>query len=371
MKKTILMLLVAAIPSVMSAQLEVNSDGEVSLATLTQVGRAKVSAGTDFNYSYPSSYAIGLHSRNSNGYYCIGIKGNSSPSNSNGSYSIAVQGIASGGIDGRIYGVIGGINESTKYGAGIYGTLLNHNGVYIPGRFAGYFDGPVKVSGTVTATQFITPSDMRLKENVTYLSDEKESSALANVLDLNVIKYNYIDTPVPDTLSTASLSNDLPKEKEMHYGLSAQELQTMYPDLVREGQDGYLGVNYTELVPVLIRAIQELKEELDAAKGNGPMRKTPSVTSVNSTVATGNVLYQNTPNPFKEQTVIRFKLADNVQNAAICIFDMTGKTLKKLPVSSGMESVSIGGNELSEGMFLYSLIVNGKEIDTKRMIITK
>ena len=60
-----------------------------------------------------------------------------------------------------------------------------------------------------------------------------------------------------------------------------------------------------------------------------------------------------------------------MQNAAFCIFDMTGKTIKKLPVSSGMESVSIGGYELGEGMFLYSLVVNGQEIDTKRMIISK
>ncbi len=45
--------------------------------------------------------------------------------------------------------------------------------------------------------------------------------------------------------------------------------------------------------------------------------------------------------------------------------------LKKLPVSSGMTSVSINGWELGEGMFLYTLIVNGREIDTKRMIMTK
>jgi hypothetical protein len=84
-----------------------------------------------------------------------------------------------------------------------------------------------------------------------------------------------------------------------------------------------------------------------------------------------NVLYQNTPNPFKEQTTIRFSLADDAQSASICIFDMTGKMLKSLPVSSGDSSVSIAGWELGEGMFLYTLIVNGKEIDTKRMIITK
>ena len=85
----------------------------------------------------------------------------------------------------------------------------------------------------------------------------------------------------------------------------------------------------------------------------------------------GNVLYQNTPNPFKEQTTIRFSLADDTQNASICLFDMTGKMLKNLPISSGETSVSLNGWELGEGMFLYTLIVNGKEIDTKRMIITK
>jgi hypothetical protein len=45
--------------------------------------------------------------------------------------------------------------------------------------------------------------------------------------------------------------------------------------------------------------------------------------------------------------------------------------LKKVPISSGGTSVSINGWELGEGMFLYTLMVGGQEIDTKRMIITK
>ena len=141
-----------------------------------------------------------------------------------------------------------------------------------------------------------------------------------------------------------------------------------------EGQDGYLAVNYTELVPILIRSIQELKAELDEVRGGtGDVAQTRGTTSAGAitTAPTGNVLYQNTPNPFKEQTVIRFSLADDAQDAAICIFDMTGKKLKKQPISSGESSVSINGWELGEGMFLYTLIVNGREIDTKRMILLK
>ncbi|SDH45585.1 hypothetical protein SAMN04487901_1331, partial [Prevotella communis] len=46
----------------------------------------------------------------------------------------------------------------------------------------------------------------------------------------------------------------------------AQELQTIYPELVVKGQDGYLGVNYIELVPILVRGIQELKSEVNELK---------------------------------------------------------------------------------------------------------
>ena len=50
---------------------------------------------------------------------------------------------------------------------------------------------------------------------------------------------------------------------------------------------------------------------------------------------------------------------------------MTGKMLRKLPVTAGMESVTVNGWELGEGLFLYSLVVNGQKIDTKRMIMSK
>ena len=50
---------------------------------------------------------------------------------------------------------------------------------------------------------------------------------------------------------------------------------------------------------------------------------------------------------------------------------MQGKLLKKYPVSSDSDSLTINGYELGEGMFLYTLMVNGQEIDTKRMILTK
>lgn len=186
---------------------------------------------------------------------------------------------------------------------------------------------------------------------------------------MNVVKYNYKDRSKELLGDTATIEKEIEENtvKELHYGLLAQELQAIYPELVKEGQDGYLGVNYIELIPILIRSIQELKQELDESRTS----QTRGTTSFSNVVDTHNVLYQNTPNPFKGKTVIRFKLSEDVYGAAIYIFDMQGKTIKEIPISSNDNSVTIDGYELGPGLYLYSLVINGIEIDTKKMIISK
>ena len=377
MKKTIVLLLMAVLAISVNAQFKVFSDGKVTVNETTNTLPAKLTVGPT-NYQYPS-YQMGSYTRTtlaSTGI-SIAVRGdaNSSTSSTNGR-SYGMFGLGGNASNGYNYGVVGAIAGSNS-GAGIYGSYENVIN-YVPGTYAGYFRGATCVDGTMTATSFVTPSDSRLKVNVESLSDK--GSALDNVLGMNVITYKYkereIAQEVSDTAQTATLEAIKNYNQKLasrnHFGLFAQELQEIYPDLVEKGQDGYLGVNYVELVPILICAIQELKGELDAVKGNdGSARKASAATSVSTTSTSGNVLYQNSPNPFKEQTTIRFSLADDAQSAAICIFDMTGKMLRNLPVSLGETSVSLNGWELGEGMFLYTLIVNGKEIDTKRMIITR
>lgn len=364
MKKYLFILVLMAAPMVMSAQLKVASTGNVGIGSYTPIPNSFLSINSS---SYNTSYSHALTARlfpttgkYNTGFCCIAYSENEN----NSGRTIGLQGV--GGNLGLNFGVAGGMVGS-KPGAGVYGTLTNTIGVYFNGQYAGYFDGDTFVDGILTADNINSPSDIRLKENVRPINED--GSALEHVLDMNVIKFNYKKkaTAESDT-ATVNYRTNGKKYKKTHYGLSAQELQKIYPELVDEGQEGYLCVNYIELVPVLIRSIQELKAELDEAKNASITHR--STTDISST-QTGNVLYQNTPNPFKEQTIIRFRLADDAVNAAICIFDMTGKLLKKLPVSSGMESVTVNGFELGEGMFLYTLVVNNQEIDTKRMILSK
>ena len=403
MKKIVLFFVALIISSVESfGQFKVSSNGNVSIGTSsTPISKFTVNhPGIDYfeNYFYGPNVCVGITCTgrtSSSPYWGTGLRVFSGVVSNNGDvgiessvnsttalssgHAIGVIGEAGNAAQGYNVGIAGGLLGSNN-GTGVLGSSdLNVKTICIPGKYAGYFEGNVTTNGTSTSLSFISPSDMRLSENVISLNNRtNQGETLEKVLGMNVLQYNY-KLRKPQLTEDASPISEatqkrLQKEAEQkHYGLSAQELQQIYPELVVEGQDGYLGINYVELVPILIQSIQELKQELDEVKGTGnkAVRKAACATSINGVTSSGNVLFQNTPNPFKENTTIRFHLADDAQNAAICIFDMTGKMLKKLSVSQGMESVSIAGYELGEGMFLYTLMVNGQEIDTKRMIITK
>ena len=361
-KKVFVLFVLMAAPVVASAQLKVKSNGYVVAGTELQTS-------SYFNIAFQSGIQTSNYDNN------VAVYGKAKNGSSTGA-AYGFYGVADNSLGFRNFGVYGTL-DNNSYGVGVYGGTFVQGGIGFSNKYAGYFWGNTNVDGTLTATSVVQTSDLRLKENIIPLSS-RSGSVLDKLLDMNVIEFSYKNIKpgliLPDSVSLEELQDKIGEKRgKKHIGLIAQELQEQFPTLVEEGADGYLAVNYIELVPVLLRAIQELKAELDEVKGtdNGRTRSAADDKEGFSAASKINVLYQNNPNPFKEQTVIRFKLADDVQDASICIFDMTGKTIKKLPISSGMESVSIGGYELGEGMFLYSLIVNGQEIDTKRMIISK
>ena len=370
-----------------SAQLRVYSTGNVAIGDDVDASNTKVNIGSENMGPYTGYQYDVLASRSlQGGKFNISINGNavaSSPLNSGRAFG--VKGHAGNTTSGYNYGVFGYLFGSQN-GACVCGDLYNITGGQISGRYAGYFNGATYVKGTLTATSVVTPSDIRLKENISSLSDDEEHSTLQNVMDMNVITYNYINRSQEkesDTMTVKIRNTDAERiAAKKHYGLSAQELQKLYPELVVEGQDGYLGVNYIELVPILIRSIQELKQQINElqAKDEKPVAQkarqvsnydisqTADMSSVTYTEAR---LYQNTPNPFTEKTTIRFALPSDVQNACIYIFDMSGKMLRQIPVTPDMTSITINGYELPAGMYIYSLAINGQEIETKRMILSK
>ena len=50
---------------------------------------------------------------------------------------------------------------------------------------------------------------------------------------------------------------------------------------------------------------------------------------------------------------------------------MQGAQLRRIIINDkGNQSITIQGSEFSAGMYMYTLIIDGKEIDTKKMILT-
>lgn len=190
--------------------------------------------------------------------------------------------------NGRNYGLCGMIeptNGSFVGGAGIYATDCDYYYTYphnIQGAYAGYFVGNVNSLGNLTASCLFTTMDSRLINNTISLSKGERSgtTTLENLMNMNIVEYNLkgrqfeeISEDV-DPEKAEVLKRELEflkkEDKEMtsrrHFGVDVRELQKVYPDLVLEGQDGYLSVNYLEMVPLVIRSIQELKQELDELK---------------------------------------------------------------------------------------------------------
>lgn len=389
MKKTLLILFCTVLSLQTNAQLKVNTSGNVTIASTT-AGPAKLNVGSVTGYDGYLLRNVNLYSKVDilESQLNIGVLGDVNTSNSNSeAVTVGVFGTASNSGANKNFGVIGMLGGTTN-GAGIYGTT-NTSLYSLPntyGRYAAYFDGATYVTGSQSASSYLTFSDRNLKENIAPLTSDGDEPAIEKVMDMNVVKYNYKKREIEvDENALLSMSEDdkaaLELEREnaekeaqkLHFGLIAQELQTIYPNLVTEGQDGMLAINYVELVPVLIQSIKELKQEISEMKGEGQITKAPTATAIESATAEAksSMLYQNTPNPFNGQTAIRFQIAEGAHSAYICIFDIQGKQLQRHDLSTSDDSLTIDGTQLGAGMYLYSLIVDGKEIDTKRMILSK
>ncbi|WP_298509037.1 tail fiber domain-containing protein [uncultured Kordia sp.] len=102
-----------------------------------------------------------------------------------------------------------------------------------------YVAGSIEYTGTITDV-----SDRRLKENV-----KPVENALDKLNEINGYSYNMI--------------NDKTKQRE--YGVMAQDVQKVFPEMVKEltNKDGYFGVNYTQLIPVLLEGMKEQQKLID------------------------------------------------------------------------------------------------------------
>ena len=417
MKK--ILIFVALMTAVISAnaQLQVNETGKVGIKTTGNINSSlsiNSSGSSDFEF-YTVGTQKGIHCNVSNSYsssWGTAIEGfanhNSSP------YRVGVHGTAYNDtyVSGRTYGVLGragGATENQNYavfgqlvkttnGAAIYGTTTaNDFGVSIAGRYAGYFHGPVKVTGFLTVNGGIngvllsqtsnTSINSKLSENnrgsmscllqnieahTYYLENENSQAQYSDSLrDKTTLTTDTIECDVKESIIERQVFS------KHHYGLSVEQLEEVFPDLVYEQEDGTKSINYVEMVPILVQALNELSAKvasLEGDKDGSEMRarqQTTDVDRIDENIISLS-LGQNKPNPFSNATTIEVCIPEDVQKAFIYVYDLQGKKVEQVDITArGKQNIQLTSANLADGMYLYSLIADGKVVETRRMIVEK
>ncbi len=333
-----------------------------------------------FAKAFPKGgYGYGISAEG--GRYGIYAKANG---NTFASGTVVVSGIyaKTTGTEGLRSGVLAesaGTLNSTNFG--IYALASSING-----GSAGYFSGDITYTGAL-----YQGSDRKLKKNI---SDCKNALEIINKLS---VKEYYYDEKY-------SFMN-FPATKQI--GLIAQDVEEIIPELVDEkihpgksdeitGEEihepvTYKAINYTGLIPVVIGAMHEQQEELMRLKEiNEQLQRRlteleglliPGIkpqtlsdhTSSNKKKVSSDYLLQNTPNPAIEETDLPFNIDADFNSAEIRIISATGgHILQRIPVvSKGYNKVRLDCSLLHPGVYIYELIIDGVNADSRNLIIAE
>ncbi|MCI0450650.1 MAG: T9SS type A sorting domain-containing protein [Chlorobi bacterium] len=104
--------------------------------------------------------------------------------------------------------------------------------------------------------------------------------------------------------------------------------------------------------------------------GGGPP---VGITKISSEIPINYKLFQNFPNPFNPETNIKYQIVKG-KYVKLIVFDVTGKEIAVLvneEQRAGTYQAAWNAEGVSSGIYFYSLIIDGKLIDTKKMILIK
>ena len=206
----------------------------------------------------------------------------------------------------------------------------------------------------------IQTSDIRAKQEI-----ESLKYGLNEVMKLNPISYRW-------------KKKDEGKRK---LGFSAQELNSIITEVViePENKEELLGVKYAEIIPVLVNAIKEqqgiieknLALVLEMESKINALQQQISMIALKDRKEAEIILYQNEPNPSADKTTIRYAINTNFMQAKIDVCDDKAQlvTTYTLPQKQGQGVFEFNGENLRKGVYSYTLIVDGKNIDTKKLLL--
>ncbi len=90
--------------------------------------------------------------------------------------------------------------------------------------------------------------------------------------------------------------------------------------------------------------------------------------TINTNYAT---LLDNYPNPFSSSTIIPYYMLEENVRGELTITDVTGRQLQKYNLEKGFNTIEFKTHDLKNGIYYYTMMVDGKTISTKKIVIIK
>lgn len=261
-------------------------------------------------------------------------------------------GIFHPGTGSMAFGIWGNeIMRINNNGAGIFSAGPNSGMVFT-----------VNGSGLVTGNWWVL-SDQQFKKNIKTIEN-----SINKLSQIRGVTYEY----------KTEENKDRRFESGPQLGFIAQELKMVFPEAVKETDNGVLTVNYQAIIPVLVEALKEQQKQIEELKQQNAGRSSAlGTTGLSSTTSTGinsekAVLYQNAPNPFNIETTIKYSVPSTAKSANIFVYDINGNKKKSFSLSErGEGNIKIAANGLSQGIYFYSMVIDGEILDSKTMLITE
>ena len=171
------------------------------------------------------------------------------------------------------------------------------------------------------------------------------------------------------------------KAKVVYTGFVAQDVEKAAKAVnydfsgvdVPKSKNDFYGLRYADFVIPLVKAVQELSQknnELEDRIAKLENMLNQNNISNNVTLSSASIS-QNEPNPFNSNSIIHYVIPGRFSNARVDFTDNLGKVIKSVSVKSSTGNITVDGSLLSSGTYQYTLVVDGKIIDTKRMAISK
>lgn len=240
-----------------------------------------------------------------------------------------------------------------------------------------------------------TPSDGRFKNNIS----ESDVVGLDFIKRLRPVVYNFdakkfeefLTKNMSDSLRKAHLRSDFgPATTIRQSGFIAQEVEQAanqagynFNGLHKPENEGdNYSLAYGQFVVPLVKGMQEqqhmieeLKKQLEEQKqltSELQNRLGYQTGSANSTEASdGFWMSQNEPNPFSYETVVKFNLPQRFKTGRMVVCDLTGKQIFSQEIKErGTSSVVLSSENLTAGIYIYTMIGDGKILDSKKLIVS-